>query len=119
MKKTVKIIALILIISVFGALLCGCDGLDKMKASQAFFTEDGKIIYGNTEYLPLPECDELLPVIDNEFEYIYVTAKDVPVLLSQFLCEEYQFCGNGKFLTNVYDETNYYCRTDEYEAVIQ
>ncbi len=119
MKKIIKITALILIISVIGILLCGCNGLDKMKASQAFFTKDGKIVYGNTEYLPLPESEELLPLTDNEFEYIYVTAEDVPVLLSQFLCEEYQLCGGGKFLASAYGETNYYCRSDVYTSVTE
>ncbi|MBR4073167.1 MAG: hypothetical protein IKK24_04410, partial [Clostridia bacterium] len=115
MKKTVKILSLILAV-VFCFTLCGCDNLDSMRKEQAVYTEMGSIIYNGNEYYLLPECDNLQIVSDN-YEYAYVTAKDVPVLLSTFLGEEYVVSDDGVFL---YSESiqGRYCRKDKYESVL-
>ena len=119
MKKTIKTIALILIISIVGVLLCGCNALDELRKSQAFFTEDGKILYGETEYLPLPECEELQPITDEE-KYINVTAKDVPVLLSVYFTNSYCLSQDGNFIVdNISEESIVYCRSDIYGSTLE
>ncbi|MBR2151978.1 MAG: hypothetical protein IJ944_01660 [Clostridia bacterium] len=85
MKKYAKIIALILSVVTLCTILCSCDALDDMKAKQGFWQEDGTILYNGNTYLKLPEYAELNYDSENvaNIDYIHVTEKDVPVILSQ------------------------------------
>ena len=45
MKKFRKLLAVCCLVSLLLPLLCGCAALDEMRASQAFFDEEGNILY--------------------------------------------------------------------------
>lgn len=99
--------------------LSGCRMLDKAKSCHAFWNEKGNIVLGDTEYLPLPPCNELQPEYSFKRDDIYVTESDVPVLLSEFLGQGFYPSDDGVFLTNHYDYTEsvIYCRKDRYEEI--
>ena len=52
MKKTFKIIALVLAVAVVAFSLCSCRALDEAKANQAFYIDDSKeeILYNDITY---------------------------------------------------------------------
>ena len=122
MKQTTRIIAM-----VTALLLCvsltGCKALDDMRAVHGTWNEDGSISLGDTRYLPLPECDLLSPPSANYYaDTVYVTDKDVPVLLSQFF-KSFSMSDDGVLLedeTRFYDEViSFYCREDRYESLLK
>ena len=84
MKKYSKLISLILIVVVLCTILCSCDALDEMRSKQAFWQEDGTILYNENTYLKLPEYVELNYDSTNvaNIDYVHVTEKDVPVLIA-------------------------------------
>ena len=65
--------------------LCGCTAIDKMRESQAFLQADGTILWQGNTYIPVPGGAS--PQIGSE-SMIYVTAPDVPVLLSVIMAEK-------------------------------
>lgn len=87
MKKAIKIGIVLLILSVMCMSLCSCQALDDMRNNQAFWTDTSKeeITYNGTnyKYIPVSLTTELYPcdVYDSQL-YLYITEKDVPVLLS-------------------------------------
>jgi len=115
MKKTVKGVALIIAVIIFCFSLCGCVDIDDMKKSQAFITDTGVVFNGN-EYYPLPESDRM-QFFTTEYNPVYITEKDVPVLLSSFMGSECILSDDGKFLYSE-SETIRYCRSDVYESVL-
>ena len=95
-------------------LLCGCDALDEMRDAQAFY-QDGKIVYEGVTYQLLPKCDEFQPKLDAEKGTIYVTASDVPVLLSTLSAEEMLYRSeNGDFL---WSHEKAYCRVERHGEI--
>lgn len=114
MKKTFKLIAIFCITALLALTLCGCDALDEMRASQVFYTDDGNLIYGGAEYKYLTDGDSGIDPFYNSEQTVYLTDKDVPVLLSAFFGEmadlsaDERFIGNGLFI---------YCRADCYDEM--
>ena len=81
-KKIVKRVSALVILIIAGCFLSGCSMIDEMRSQQGFYKGDFKetIIFFDKEYKLID--------IELEFEYssdvetIFVTASDVPVLLS-------------------------------------
>ncbi len=82
MKKIIKILTVVGIISLFCMLFAGCDMLDEMKANHAIMSDDMQTIsFRGETYLKLP--DGTPPFVSPNYEVIFTTKSDVPVLLSE------------------------------------
>ncbi len=114
MKKKTKILALLIAVVMMCLCLGGCDELDDLKSKQAYWTNDKSIdsITYNGEIYKLLNFKETTPYtlynldysLDN---YINVTEKDVPVLLSNAYGSSLQTHKDGTFLEGyIYDPFN-------------
>ena len=97
--------------------LCGCQELDDMRATHAFWQEDGSILWNGNVYRQLGGDGTSY---DLDFVYgnviINVTTKDVPVLLSGMFGESFDVSADGTLLEAYNWQTGYimYCREDVY-----
>ena len=88
MKKFIRTAILVFALTVFCFSLSGCHALDTARNAQAFLNDDGTILYDGKIYKPLPagsEYAELTHSLISSYiknNTIYITEKDVPVLLS-------------------------------------
>ncbi len=118
MKKEIRVFSVVLsLLLCFG--LCGCTALDEMRAAQCFRDEGGNILYQDHLYKPLPNdlsVDDFVPEFSYD-EYLMVTERDVPVLLSGIMGEVFSVSKDRLFLEG--DPQEYYCRTDVYDTVYQ
>ena len=124
MKKLIRITALILSVLLLCAVFTGCDELDRMKKAHAVKNENGNILLNGNEYKQVSFASrtslfnfDLVPCSE-----IYVTEPDVPVLLSEGFYEYFgDVSEDGKYLYiyNVDYNSVPYCRTDEYDNLIE
>ena len=131
MKKSVRIVSVVVLVCMLCAMLSGCQALEDARAMQGFWIEEGlSFRLGDSQYIRLPASDtlDLLYVdYDAEVSDIYVTTEDVPVLVSSVygvaltpssdgrLCvasDEY-----GEIFSDMLSEV--YCRSDYYDALVQ
>lgn len=108
----------LVLLIVVGMLFClsGCSGLEQMRKQQAFLEENGDILWNGCVYKALPDSDVIY--VDTDYENtVYLTKKDVPVLLSMFAMEQMLFCGKDGILLESVAGTNY-CREDQHEKVL-
>lgn len=136
MKKSIKIVALLLCIGIMGVLFCGCDYLDQQKASHGILSEDKQTITfrGNTyKYLEGGE-NIYIPYIFN-YSYVYsndvtVTDADVPVLVKDaysYYTSYNEYCDifSVEISENTTDDlyntyyTSYFCNEKDYEKYSQ
>lgn len=118
MKKYLKHLSVVLILIVFGTLFSSCDALDEMRKTQAFWnnTEKTEIIYNDKVYKKIDLGKNELLTNYMESEYINITEKDVPVLLSGIIGTTAETHRNGKFIVIDYEE--YYCSSDFYDSLL-
>lgn len=120
MKKFAKIVILCLCTALLCVSLTGCDFIDEMRECQAFYNEDGNIVLeGNVEYIPIQIPEGLQVSVDYE-EMVYVTERDVPVLLSEAFGATYYKSKDEIFLEHYEGDSDvniYYCRADKYDFV--
>lgn len=115
-RATAFVVALIMVMMTF----TGCNALDAMRQSHAFYTEDGNILFEGNEYVIFEYEGEIFPMISSSVQCIYVTESDVPVLLSQMLGDELQYSDDKVFLVcSEYMEDTYYCRKDVYDEYME
>lgn len=82
MKRIIKILTAVALIGILCMLFTGCDMLDEMKANHAIMSDDmQKISFRGDTYLKLP--DGTPPYVSPNYEAIFTTKADVPVLLSE------------------------------------
>ena len=102
MKKLNRFIAVTVVMIMMCMLLCSCSTLDTMKEQHAYWTNENSI-----DSITLSNCDEYIR-IENSSEImlnqntwfpIYVTTKDVPVLLSDTLCHYAGYDPNRDLIT--------------------
>ena len=117
MKKTKKIFCILCLICLLLPLLCGCKALDEARKNQAFFDEEGNILWNGAVYKQLPKGEYFKPdtSYDND---VYVTEPDVPVLLQDSFYKAWLIADDeGLILENYRDfnagEELYYCREDQ------
>lgn len=123
MKKIKRILATLLLCAL-ALSLAGCAELDEMKAHHAVWGEErGTVLYNGAVYRALTPSD-LLQIWDAK-DVIYVTDKDVPVLLSRWYgstmsvdksgilleCHGYSAWGGSELYTS------FYCREDKYPEI--
>lgn len=88
MKKITKISAIAIAIVLLCLSLSGCASLDLMREEQCFWTNDDNIdsitLSNGEVYLKLDDAvSENIYYTGYEYNFVYVTKKDVPVLLSK------------------------------------
>lgn len=121
MKRLLRILCVVLSVVAI-ALLTGCKELDALRARQAFW-DNGNIRLGNYEYIPLTACAELQPTFEYDDDYITVTEKDVPLLLSVYMGTELTKSTDGIFISASYYrysedyDGSIYCRSDKYDEM--
>ena len=103
MKKFTKITALAVAIIMLCLSLSGCASLDLKREEQAFWTNEDSIdsitLSSGETYVILEEDVEQLVMYDSRnWQYVYVTQKDVPVLLSDTYGTLLYFSDDKKFI---------------------
>ncbi len=118
MKKNLKLGLVFLIAAAMLLCLCGCSALDEMRKNQAFYDEEGNILWNGAVYKQLPECESLY--IDYNYNAnVYLTETDVPVLLSDVFAQDTLSASlNGSFLCSFNGERVLFCREDLYENLL-
>lgn len=117
MKNAFKIFLCLILVTGLCFSLTGCNYLDNERKNHAFWQGEN-IKLGDSEYIPLDECEYLNPEYEAMDDCIMVTEPDVPVLLSGFMGAEYSISKDGVFLFDFYDEEGfYYCRSDKYDEI--
>ena len=119
MKKTFKIIALVLAVAVVAFSLCSCRALDEAKANQAFYIDDSKeeILYNDITYR-LFKTGNLEFIKPWSYSYNdhnkgrYVTEIGVPTLLSSWYGDSYELHHDGTILS-IFDQD--YVREDQFD----
>lgn len=124
MKTFKKLICLYLCFAICFSL-CSCNFLDKMRECQAFWGENGTIIYDGKTYKKLSQCEYFDPEINTE-KYLRITEKNVPVMLSESFGDSAEIFKDNSIISlnkNNYDKYNgyyyndYYAREDVYESI--
>ena len=125
MKRTLKILLAITLVALMSLSLSGCIEIDKLREQQAFFTEDGDIIYKGKTYYSMSNYEYKLRNYNlfDRSSYINVTSAETPVLLS-YLGETGYISTDGIFISlsgyiNTYDVSDLFCHEDYYEDVIE
>ena len=86
MKKHLKLIALFVVIALSAISLCSCQALDEAKEKQAFYTDDTKneIVWKGETYQQIDPGKYYFISSYGFDDTLFVTDKDVPVLLSSY-----------------------------------
>ncbi|MBQ8868261.1 MAG: hypothetical protein IJ027_00890 [Oscillospiraceae bacterium] len=116
MKAYIKRISALVLVAVSCLVLCSCSAIKEMRQEQAFYGENGEIIWGGQVYMQLDILSELPEELElNTSGWGRVTAKDVPVLLSKMFGEDMYYNHNKTMLEMEY--SSYYAREDVYDYV--
>ena len=121
MKKTFRIIALVLAVAVVAFSLCSCRALDEAKTNQAFYIDSSKedIIYNETTYRKMEtgNLDFIKPwsysLVDQN-KGRFVTEKGVPALLSSWYGDSYELYHDNMILS-IFDQD--FVREDQYDHI--
>ncbi len=115
-KRSFRMISLILSLILLCSVFTGCNALDNMKQAQAFQSENDNIILNGCEYkqIPVRKMSFLLNFDLVETKDIYITDRDVPVLLSEdFYITKGEVTADGKYL--YVERFGYYCREEDHQ----
>ncbi len=116
MKKLKLILPLFILLF----LLCSCGSLDEMKSQHALDYGNGIIEYDSATYKRIEE-DEMGEVgyfsIDRDKD-LYITAPDVPVLLSQFQIVKHPPFINADHTIICDSMGDYYILEDRYDEIL-
>lgn len=122
MKRMKKLIAALLL-CVLVLSCAGCANLDEMKASHAIWKDEDQTaleLNGET-YKRLP-ANNYFEIWEYADEYVFVTAEDVPVLLSEQFGTRMAIGKDHIILESLWYENDrpiYYCRADQYDEVVK
>lgn len=131
MKKSVRIVSILILVCVLCMTLSGCQMLEDARAAHGFWIEEGQSFrLGDSEYIRLPASEtlDLLYVEhDDEVLDIYVTAEDVPVLLSSVYGLAFTPSSDGRLCVpaSEYEDrwsempTGIFCRSEYYQTLVQ
>ncbi len=121
MKNLKKLFAIVLCL-IICLSLCSCNFIDNMREKQAYSDDKGNIIYKDKTYKLLSECSYFNPDFSKN-NTIYLTEKDVPVLLSRAYGYNRKISNDELFIRETVYNDNYgtggylyYAREDVYEA---
>ena len=128
MKKFIRTAVLIFALTVLCFSLSACHVLDETKKAQAFKNDDGTVLYDGKIYKALPDSPELsalsYALASDRGNMVFLTDRDVPVLLSAFFGEE-AFTDKDKkiiftgYLTDGSSNSLKFCREDLYDALLE
>ena len=126
MKKILRLTALVLTLLMLIFTFCGCDAIDEARKNHGFWQDADKTVIelGGKEYKLLPECQYLNPSIDNSYDYVSVTDKDVPLLCKEIFGENFLRSDDGLFLVGDFygdidgAKTLNYCVSDRYDEIV-
>ena len=120
MKKMRKLLAICCLVCLLLPLLCGCRALDEMRASQAFYDQEGNVLWNGAVYKKLPQGEYFSPEIDYNTS-VCVTEQDVPVLVQEMFCKDSLYVSEDGTILESYaaGEAQYYCREDRHEELSQ
>lgn len=85
MKKFLKLSLALLLCAGLALSFCSCVDVDELRNNRGFWANKERTVisFRGAEYKLLPACEELYVVPSDEwYEAVYVTEKDVPVLLA-------------------------------------
>ncbi len=116
MKKTVKIIALIITLCTMLSMLSGCSFIDDLRKSKIVINEKGNLVYKDNEYIKLEKTDTLYFNYDYNFDEEILAGKDEEPILYTFFKGEYCDLSKDKVLIQTFGG-DIYCREDKYESV--
>ena len=117
MKKSIRSLSLILSLLLLCMALTACNPVPEMRAQHGTWNEDGSISFNGKTYLELPYCEELDPISDYE-DSIWITAPDVPVLLSDGFGERFNLSNDECFLIKYAGSGSAYCVESVYDAMV-
>ena len=130
MKKTVKILSLILCLLTLSSLLCSCNFLDEKREKHIIYENDERteVMLNGKKYKLLPGFDdELIFLSETAYTYdCFMTASDVPVLLASFFGERVSISEDKNFIHGGWsvseaDGREYrtdYCEESIYDKVV-
>ena len=128
MKKFIRTAVLIFALTVLCFSLSACHALDETKKAQAFKNDDGTVLYDGKIYKALPDSPELsalsYALASDRGNMVFLTDRDVPVLLSAFFGEE-AFTDKDKkiiftdYLTGGSSNSLTFCREDLYDTLLE
>lgn len=126
MKKILRLTALVLTLLMLIFTFCGCDAIDEARKNHGFWQDADKTVIelGGKEYKLLPECQYLNPSVDNSYDYVSVTDKDVPLLCKEIFGEDFLRSDDGLFLVSGFYgdidgvKTLNYCVSDRYDEIV-
>lgn len=128
MKKFIRTAVLVFALTVLCFSLSGCHALNEARNAQAFKNDDGTILYNGKIYKALPDREEFADLsyslTYDHGNMVYVTDKDVPVLLSAFFGQP-AFTDKDKkiiftdYLTDSTSNSLKFCREDIYDTLVE
>lgn len=130
MKKFIRTAILVFALTVLCFSLSGCHALDTARNAQAFLNDDGTILYDGKIYKPLPAGSEYAELTYSlissyiENNTVYITEKDVPVLLSGIVGTSAHIDKDKKIICANYvidnsSDSRNYCREDIYDNFVE
>lgn len=106
MKKVLRLTSLVLTLLMLIFTFCGCTAIDEARKNHGIWKDADKTVIelGGKEYKLLPECQYLNPSVANDYDYVSVTEKDVPLLCKEIFGEQFLRSDDGIFLvSDLYD----------------
>ena len=125
MKKILKLSLALLLCVVLAFSFCSCVDVDELRNNQGFWANKERTVisFRGAEYKLLPACDEIYVVPSAEwYDPIYITEKDVPVLLAADKGMVAQIGKGAELLVcGIWesDTDKVYCRTDLYDQKVK
>lgn len=125
MKKALRLTSLVLILLMLIFTFSGCTAIDEARKNHGIWQNSDKtvILLNNKEYKLLPECQYLNPSVANDYDYVSVTDKDVPLLCKEIFGENFLRSDDGLFLVSDFYgdidgvKTLNYCVSDRYDEI--
>lgn len=125
MKKTVKILAAVILLAVVCMSFSGCTLIDEMRASQVI--DKGQYLaLGEDSFVKIPYCSFLSPdFYGKNSKMVTITEEDVPVLASTMFGFESELSADGNFIRSNawyiggYDGNVMYCKESIKDEVMK
>lgn len=110
MKKYLRLLLCVFTALLSVSLVCSCESIDEMRARQAFYDDDGNVLFNGEKYIRI---DGEYDVFDGYGDSVIITQKDVPVLLAEKYGDWYSIAEGGEYLYSYGEDT--FLREDSYK----
>ena len=119
MKKFIRTAILVFALTVLCFSLSGCHALDELRNTQAFRNDDGTISYNGQIYKALPHIEEFEDLFFAFDDIVYITDKDVPVLMTFFFGTAASMDKNATVIRMTGSNETFFCREDMYDNLLE